>query len=63
MNSIVAPLVILLLFITYCYYFFTCGELYEGDAIYNISGQLIHEDCLLDFARSYFADCLAEVRV
>ncbi len=30
MNSIVAPLVILLLFITYFYYFFTCGELYEG---------------------------------
>lgn len=42
---------------------FCCGELYEGDAIYNISGQCIHEDCLLDFARSYFADCLAEVRV
>lgn len=35
--------------IAYCDY---CGgEIYEGETVYNIDGQLIHEDCLHDFAR------------
>lgn len=42
---------------------FCGGEIYEGDTIYVIDGQYIHEDCLEDFARGYFADCLTEARV
>ena len=44
-----------------CY--FCGGEIYEGDTVYVIDGQYIHEDCLEDFARGYFADCLTEARV
>ena len=41
--------------IAYCDY---CGgEIYEGETVYNIDGQLIHEDCLHDFADDYFKDC------
>lgn len=40
-----------------------CGEIYEGDTVYDIDGQRIHEDCLEDFARSYFAASLTEARI
>ena len=44
--------------IAYCDY---CGgEIYEGETVYNIDGQLIHEDCLHDFADDYFKDCKEE---
>lgn len=36
---------------------FCGGEVYEGDTVYRIDGQLIHENCLEDFAKDYFADC------
>ena len=36
---------------------FCDGEIYEGDAVYRIDGELIHEDCLEDFARNYFSNC------
>ena len=39
------------------------GEIYEGDTVYDIDGQRIHEDCLEDFARGYFAACLTEARI
>lgn len=39
------------------------GEIYEGDTVYDIDGQRIHEDCLEDFARGYFAACLTEARM
>jgi len=39
------------------------GEIYEGETVYRIDGQLIHEDCLEDFAKDYFADCKEEVEV
>ncbi len=42
---------------------FCGGEIYEGESIYLIDGQRIHEDCLEDFARSYFMSCLTEARV
>ena len=38
------------------------GEIYEGDTVYDIDGQRIHEDCLEDFARGYFAAWLPEAR-
>lgn len=41
--------------VSYCG--FCGGEVYEGDTVYRIDGQLIHEDCLEDFAKDYFADC------
>ena len=28
---------------------FCGGEIYEGDTVYDIDGQRIHEDCLGDF--------------
>ena len=37
------------------------GEVYEGDTVYRIDGQCIHDDCLEDFAKDYFADCKEEV--
>lgn len=37
------------------------GEIYEGETVYRIDGQLIHEDCLWDFAKEYFADCKGEI--
>lgn len=37
------------------------GEIYDGETVYNIDGDLIHEDCLHDFAKDYFADCKEEV--
>lgn len=38
-----------------------CGqEIYEGETVYDIDGELIHEDCLADFAAEYFADCKKE---
>lgn len=38
-----------------------CGrEIYEGEEIYNIKGEVIHEDCLHDFADEYFKDCKEE---
>ena len=44
--------------IAYCDY---CGgEIYEGETVYSIDGQLIHEDCLHDFADDYFKDCKEE---
>ena len=36
------------------------GEIYEGETCYRIDGQLIHEDCLRDFAENYFSDCKEE---
>lgn len=43
----------------YCAY---CGgEIYDGETVYRIDGGLIHEDCLYDFAKEYFADCKEEV--
>lgn len=39
------------------------GEIYEGDTVYHIDGQHIHEDCLKDFAKGYFADCKKEVEI
>ena len=42
---------------------FCGGEIYEGDTVYDIDGQRIHEDCLADFARGYFAACLTEARM
>ena len=39
------------------------GEVYEGDTVYRIDGQCIHDDCLEDFAKDYFADCKEEVEV
>lgn len=33
------------------------GEIYQGETVYRIDGNLIHEDCLNDFAKDYFADC------
>lgn len=42
---------------------FCGGEIYEGETIYSIDGQCIHEDCLHDFARSYFANFMTEARV
>ena len=47
----------------YCDCDFCGGEIYAGDTVYIIDGQYIHEDCLEDFARGYFADCLTEARV
>ena len=35
------------------------GEIYEGEFYYNIDGQMIHTDCLSDFANSYFSHCVA----
>ena len=32
----------------------------RGETVYNIDGQLIHEDCLHDFADDYFKDCKEE---
>ena len=44
--------------IAYCDY---CGgEIYEGETVYTVDGQLIHEDCLHDFADDYFKDCKEE---
>lgn len=37
------------------------GEIYAGDTVYRIDGQLIHEDCLGDFAKDYFGDCKEEL--
>lgn len=35
-----------------------CGdEIYEGEDVYEIDGDLIHEDCLWDYAKRRFADC------
>lgn len=38
------------------------GEIYEGDTIYEINGQLIHEECLEEFAKDYFSGCRTEAR-
>jgi len=38
-----------------------CGqcrcEIYDGETVYRVGGEYIHEDCLEDFAERYFADC------
>lgn len=39
------------------------GEIYEGEDYYSIDGELIHEDCLHDFADEYFKDCREEARI
>ncbi len=31
------------------------GEIYEGEDIYEIDGDIIHEECLLDYAKEHFA--------
>lgn len=37
----------------YCDY---CGgEIYEGEDVYEIFGDVIHEDCLLDYAKDKLA--------
>lgn len=36
------------------------GEIYEGEDIYVIDSEAIHEDCLRDFAEEYFKDCREE---
>mgnify|MGYP001053982660 CR=1 FL=1 len=40
---------------------FCDSEIYVGDTVYRIDGQLIHEDCLEDFAKDYFGDCKEEI--
>lgn len=32
------------------------GEIYMGEDIYEINGDIIHEDCLLDYARENLAE-------
>ncbi len=39
------------------------GEIYDGETVYRIDGQRIHEDCLGDFAKKYFAACQEEIEV
>ncbi len=39
------------------------GEIYEGEPHYVIDGKRIHEDCLGDFAKDYFSDCVEEVNL
>lgn len=35
-----------------------CGdEIYEGDDVYEIDGDLIHDDCLREYAEKFFSDC------
>lgn len=34
------------------------GEIYQGQAYYRINGRTVCQDCLADYAESYFADCL-----
>ena len=34
------------------------GEIYEGEGIYNISGDRIHEDCLYDWAREFKSEAV-----
>ena len=36
------------------------GEIYVGEEYYDIDGDLIHEDCLCDYARDRFANCKKE---
>lgn len=36
------------------------GEIYEGEDIYEIDGDLIHDDCLSEYAEKFFADCKTE---
>lgn len=31
------------------------GEIYEGEEVYEIEGDIIHEDCLLDYVRKNLA--------
>ena len=31
------------------------GEIYEGEEVYEIDGNIIHEDCLLDYVRENLA--------
>ncbi len=35
-------------------------DIFEGETIYEIDGETIHEDCLLEYARKYFEDCKEE---
>jgi len=38
-----------------------CGqEIYEGEEYYDIEGDRIHEDCLRDYCREVYSDCLKE---
>ncbi len=39
------------------------GEIYEGERHYVIDGKRIHEDCLGDFAKDYFSDCVEVVNL
>ncbi len=49
--------------IIFGYCAFCGGEIYDGETIYRIDGDYIHEDCLADFAKKYFADCKEELSV
>ncbi len=31
------------------------GEIYEGEDVYEIDGDIIHEECLLDFVKNRIA--------
>lgn len=39
----------------FCYCDYCGGEIYEGEDIYEIDGDIIHEDCLLDYAKDKLA--------
>lgn len=38
-------------------------EVYEGDDVYNIDGEIIHEDCFVDYCRDVYADRLEVAEV
>ena len=38
-----------------CYCGYCGGEIYEGEEIYDVDGDTIHEDCLLAYARENLA--------
>lgn len=39
------------------------GEIYEGEEIYEIDGEEVHEDCLYDFVKDRFDVCKKEALV
>ena len=40
-----------------CYCDFCGAEVYSGDLIYRIEGEIIHEECLSDYAEERFRPC------
>lgn len=41
---------------------FCGGEIYVGEEVYGINGDIIHEDCLLDYAKKNIAVRMEVVR-